>query len=446
MKPAARLQAAIEILEQVEKMHRPVGEALKDWGLGHRFAGSKDRSAIGNIVYDVLRWRSSTAWVMGSDSPRALVLGMVVRRWGLGTEGLANQIEGDPHAPEPLGPAEIERLATADFAEAPDHVRADVPEWLATRFESAFGPEWVAEGEALALRPPLDLRVNRLKADRARVLKALTRFGAVETPYSPDGLRISATEGEGRHPNVQVEPAFQKGWFEVQDEGSQLAALMVGAKPGEQILDLCAGAGGKTLALAAAMANKGQVFATDSDRSRLAPIFDRIKRAGTRNVQVREAGADLAGLDAHMDAVLIDAPCSGSGTWRRRPDAKWRLTERALAERIAEQAALLDGAARYVKPGGRLVYVTCSMLPDENDDQIAALLARSPDFTVVPSDAVLAAALPEEARPVLAAAILPTRSGNWLTPWRTKTDGFFVSVLKRGGIPSIAKQNNPTIP
>lgn len=433
MKPAARLQAAVEVLEQVEKMHRPVGEALKDWGLSHRFAGSKDRAAIGNIVYDVLRWRASTAWLMESDSPRALVLGMVARRWGLGADGLASQIEGDPHAPEALTPAETERLATADLGQAPDHIRADIPEWLAARFEKAFGPDWVAEGEVLALRPPLDLRVNRLKADRARVLKALARFGAAETAYSPDGLRIPPTEGEGRHPNVQVEPAFQKGWFEVQDEGSQLAALMVGAKPGEQILDLCAGAGGKTLALAAAMANKGQVFATDSDRSRLAPIFDRIKRAGTRNVQVREAGADLAALDGHMDAVLIDAPCTGSGTWRRRPDAKWRLTERALAERIAEQAALLDGAARYVKPGGRLVYVTCSMLPDENDDQIAAFLARSPDFTIVPFDATIESAMPEEARSGFAASALHTRNGLLLSPRRTRTDGFFVSTLRRDG-------------
>jgi 16S rRNA (cytosine967-C5)-methyltransferase len=433
MKPAARLQAAVEVLDQVERRHRPVGEALRDWGLSHRFAGSKDRAAIGNIVYDVLRWRSSTAWVMESDNPRALVLGMVARRWGLGTEGLARQIEGDPHAPEGLSPAEAERLATADLGQAPDHVRADVPEWLAARFEKAFGPEWVAEGEALALRPPLDLRVNQLKADRQRVLKALARFGAVETPYSPDGLRIPPTEGEGRHPNVQVEPAFQKGWFEVHDEGSQLAALMVGAKPGEQILDLCAGAGGKTLALAAAMANKGQIFATDSDRSRLAPIFDRIRRAGTRNVQVREAGTDLAALEAHMDAVLIDAPCTGSGTWRRRPDAKWRLTERALADRMTEQAALLDGAARYVKPGGRLVYVTCSMLPDENDSQIAGFLVRSPDFALVPLDAVITSALPEEARPAFAAATIPTPTGLSLTPRRTGTDGFFVSVLSSGG-------------
>ena len=170
----------------------------------------------------------------------------------------------------------------------------------------------------------------------------------------------------------------------MQDQGSQIAALMVGAGPGEQVLDLCAGAGGKTLALASAMDNKGQVFATDSDRARLAPIFERLKRAGARNVQVREAGAPLDDLAGRMDAVLIDAPCTGTGVWRRRPDAKWKLTDQALALRIGEQAALLMDAMRYVKPGGRLAYVTCSLLPDENADQVAAFLAAHTDFSVVP--------------------------------------------------------------
>jgi 16S rRNA (cytosine967-C5)-methyltransferase len=203
--------------------------------------------------------------------------------------------------------------------------------------------------------------------------------------------------------------------------------LLVGAKPGEQVLDLCAGAGGKTLALAAIMANKGQVFATDTDRTRLAPIFDRLKRAGARNVQVREAGAPLDALDGRMDAVLIDAPCTGSGVWRRRPDAKWRLTEKAVAERVAEQAALLRSAVRYLKPGGRLVYVTCSLLPEENEDQIAAFLAATPGLAAVPpADAATAI-------PGLAEAALLTANGIILTPLRTGTDGFFISVMRKPG-------------
>ncbi len=425
MKPGGRLAAAIEVLGVIDERHRPVAEALKDWGVAHRFAGSGDRAAIGNIVYDALRWRSSSAWVMGADTPRALALAVLGWRRGLGAEGLAALIADDAHAPEPLSDEEKVRLAAPDLAGAPGHVRADLPEWLSARFERLFGEAWIAEGEALARRPALDMRVNRLKADRGKVAKALARFGSAETPFSPDGLRIAATEGEGRHPNVQSEPAFQKGWFEVQDEGSQIAALMVAAAPGTQVLDLCAGAGGKTLALASTMENKGQVFATDSDRTRLAPIFERLKRAGARNVQVRPAGAALDDLAGRMDAVLIDAPCTGTGVWRRRPDAKWKLTEQALALRVGEQAALLADATRYVKPGGRLVYVTCTLLPDENADQVAAFLSANSDFTAVPP-AEAAGAIPG-----LHAAALDTGNGLVLSPRLTGTDGFFISVMRR---------------
>ena len=425
MKSGGRLAAAIEVLGAIDERHRPVAEALKDWGVAHRFAGSGDRAAIGNIVYDAMRWRLSGAWIMDADTPRALALATVGWRRGVGADGLAAMLAADPHAPEPLTEDEAHRLAAADLTAAPDHVRADVPEWLAPRFQRLFGDDWVAEAQALALRPALDMRVNRLKADRPKVLKALARFAAVATPFSPDGLRIVATEGEGRHPNVQNEPAFQKGWFEVQDEGSQIAALMVGAAPGEQMLDLCAGAGGKTLALASLMDNRGQVFATDSDRARLAPIFERLKRAGARNVQVREAGAALGDLAGRMDAVLIDAPCTGTGVWRRRPDAKWKLTDQALALRIGEQAALLNDAARYVKPGGRLTYVTCSLLPDENADQVAAFLQQNREFSAVP---------PAEAASAVAglrAAALDVGNGLVLSPRLTGTDGFFVSVMRR---------------
>jgi 16S rRNA (cytosine967-C5)-methyltransferase len=425
MKFGGRLSAAIEVLADIEARHRPVSEALKDWGVSHRFAGSGDRAAFGNIVYDALRWRASSAWAIGDETPRGIVLATVARRWGIGAAGLAGRIAGDDHAPEPLTAAEIERLDTADLADAPDHVRADVPEWVAARLERVFGADWVAEGEALALRPPLDMRANRIKASRDKVGKALAKFGVADTPFSPDGLRIAATEGEGRHPNVQVEPAFQKGWFEVQDEGSQIAALLVGAAPGKQVLDLCAGAGGKTLALAAIMGGKGRIVATDSDRARLAPIFERTKRAAAHNVEVRAAGASLDNLAGKMDAVLIDAPCTGTGVWRRRPDAKWKLTERALGNRLGEQAAILADAARAVKPGGRLVYVTCSLLPEENDDQVAAFVAAHPEFDLVaPADVLAKAALGS-----LADVALTMPAGVILSPHRTGTDGFFVSVM-----------------
>ena len=429
MTPGARLAAAIEIVADMDARHRPVAEALKDWGMSHRFAGAGDRAAIGNIVYDALRRRRSTAFLMGSDAPRAVVLGSIGRETG--ADALAALIDGVPHAPEPLTAEEAGRLlAPADNAAEP--VRADVPDWIAPSLRRAFGEHWVAEGEALASRPPLDIRVNRLKAERAKVEKELAGAGVVESQFSPDGLRVPPTSGNRRHPNVQSEPAFLKGLFEIQDEGSQLAAAMVGAGPGMQVLDLCAGAGGKTLALAAAMANKGQLFATDRDKYRLAPIFERIKRAGTRNVQVRAAGADLSDLRGEMDRVMVDAPCTGTGTWRRRPDIKWRLTEHALADRRAEQAAILRDAADFVKPGGRLVYVTCSVLPEENQDQVAAFLADQPDFSAVPTaDIVAGAGLPAEAAAKLEAAVIPVPGGVQLTPQRTGTDGFFVSVLQK---------------
>jgi 16S rRNA (cytosine967-C5)-methyltransferase len=428
MRPGGRLAAAIEVLGEIETHRRPVAEALRDWGVSHRFAGSSDRAAIGNLVYDALRWRSSTAWLMAEDTPRALVLGAVARHWTDGAEHLARLLADDLHAPQPLTSSEADHLARADLARAPDHVRGDVPEWLAPRFARVFGDGWVAQGIALALRPPLDLRVNRLKSDRARVKKALSRFGAAETPFSPDGLRISATAGDRRHPNVQVEPAFRKGWFEVQDEGSQLSAILAGARPGVHVLDLCAGGGGKTLAMAAAMANKGQLFATDRDRIRLAPIFERLRRAGTRNVQIRETGASLDDLGNRMDVVLVDAPCTGTGIWRRRPDAKWRLNKRALGERIAEQSRLLEIAARFAKPGGRVVYVTCSLLAEENDDRIGAFLQASPHYRLLPAiEAIARAGLSD----TLAGAAHITAHGLLLSPASTGTDGFFVAVLER---------------
>lgn len=430
MRLGGRLAAAIEVLADVDTRRRPVADALKDWGLGHRFAGSGDRAAIGNIVYDALRHRASLAWAMGADTPRALVMGAVGRHWGIGADALAASF-AEPYAPPTLTDAERAGLAT-DIAAAPEHVRADIPEWLASRFAAVFGAVWPEEGAALAARPPLDLRTNRLKAEREKVLKALARFGAIATPFAPDGVRIPPTTGAERHPNVQAETAFQKGWFEIQDEGSQLAALLSGAKPGEQILDLCAGGGGKTLALAALMDNKGQLHATDSDRARLAPIHERLRRAGTRNVQVHDAGAPLEALAGRMDRVLIDAPCTGTGTWRRRPDAKWRLSAKAIGDRAAEQATLLDSAVNFLKPDGSIAYVTCSLLPDENGEQVAAFIARHPGFAAAPgAEIVAASSLLPEGRAALVVSALMLPAGLILSPRRTGTDGFFVAVLRR---------------
>lgn len=427
MRLGGRLAAAIEVLTDMEARHRPAAEALKDWGLSHRFAGAGDRAAIGNIVYDALRRKRSAGWLAGSDTPRGMALGALALENGMSAEDIAAAVEGDRFAPEPPTADEAEALSQHRLADAPPLVQADCPDWCESLLRETFGEDWIAETAALAARPPLDMRVNTLKSPMNRVASELKQTGAQETTIAPHGLRIPPIEGAGRHPNVQVEPAFQKGWFEVQDEGSQMAAALAGAWPGMQVLDYCAGAGGKTLALAAAMANKGQIFAHDADKSRLAPIFDRLKRAGVRNAQVMAGAAGLSGHEGQMDLVLIDAPCTGSGTWRRRPDAKWRLTDRQLEIRTGEQAEILQKAARFVKPGGRLVYVTCSVFDAENGAQIDRFVAANPDFTPVDHAAHFDAVFSGRSDK---ARIAPAR-GIVLSPHRTGTDGFFVAVLER---------------
>ncbi len=425
MRPGARAAAAIEILIDSQARHRPAADAVKDWMLSHRFAGSKDRAAVGDIVFGALRWRASSAWRMDGDAPRAWVLGAL--RWGFGEtpEALAAMLVDDPHAPAPFTDAETHALAHASLETAPAHVRGDYPEWLDASLGRAFGDARGEEGAALAAPAPLDLRANTLKTTRVNLLGALSKSTLLRdppgpTPYAPDGVRVPWTRGRTFAWNA--EQSFLKGWYEVQDEGSQLAALMSGASAGMQVADVCAGGGGKTLALAAMMQNKGQIYAFDVDVRRLAPIRERLDRAGARNVQVRAPqrhGDALEDLSGQMDVVLVDAPCSGSGTWRRAPDSKWRLREHALHARLEEQQAALALAAPLVKPGGRLVYVTCSVLPEENEDALARFCAA--ESTFAPVALARTGSIPVYQRDF----------GVQMTPSRTGCDGFFVAALER---------------
>ena len=429
MTPAARVSAAIEILTDIEGRRRPAADATKDWGLAHRFAGSGDRAGISALVYDALRRKSSSAWLMGEATPRAEVIGALKQTRGLDVDEVAALFSGERHAPAPLTAAERERLAAATLEGAPAPVAGDFPEWLAPQFEAAFGADAAEEGRALADRAPVDLRANALKTTRDRALAALAHLNPQPTPLSPVGLRI-AIRPDGRGPALAAEPAYVKGLVEVQDEGSQIAALLGEARPGMQILDLCAGAGGKTLALAAQMDNHGQLYAADTDGRRLAPIFDRLARSGARNVQVRapRGQADvLADLAGRCDLVMIDAPCTGSGAWRRNPDAKWRMRPGALEQRIRNQDETLESAVRFVKPGGRIVYVTCSVLRAENEDRVAAFLAAHDDF--LPVDAATQA----RAAGVGALADHASRFGPGfrMSPRTTGTDGFYVATLVR---------------
>ncbi len=433
MTPAARLASAIEIFAAIESERRPAADALKAWGLTHRFAGSGDRAAIAGLVYDALRRRASSAYVMGADTPRAILLGMLKRERGMDADAVAKLADGSQYAPASLTTDERTRLTVADISAAPAHVAGDYPEWLEPYFVRAFGDARVEEGAALASRAPLDLRVNTLKAETEAVASMLSDLKPEATRWSPWGFRIHLS-ADAKSPAIHAEPAFLKGMIEVQDEGSQLAALFSNARPGEQIVDLCAGAGGKTLAIAAMMQNKGQIFATDDDKRRLAPIHDRLKRSGARNVQVRtpkSVGGEISDLAGRMDLVLIDAPCTGVGAWRRNPDAKWRVRPGALEQRQKEQADTLCRAATLLKAGGRIVYVTCSVLEEENGAQIRAFLGEHPEFSVQPPVEVIQP-LGERAFMLGKAARL-SAEGILLTPRTTGTDGFYVSVMRRGG-------------
>jgi 16S rRNA (cytosine967-C5)-methyltransferase len=427
MRLGGRLAAAIEVLEDMERRRRPAADALKDWGLSHRFAGSADRSAIGNIVYDALRRRRSAGWVTGQDTPRGQAFGALMLEWGQKPEALNAALEGDRFAPPVLGTRELATIAERRLNSAPDAVRADCPDWCVPMLEAAYGADWVKEACAMAARPPLDLRVNTLLSARDKVLAELAELHAAPAALAPHGIRIPPIDGSGRHPNVQAEPAFRKGWFEVQDEGSQIVAHLADAQPGMRVLDFCAGAGGKTLELAAAMENAGQIFAHDADKARLAPIFDRLRRAEARNVEVVAKRAELEPLVGSMDLVLVDAPCTGSGTWRRRPDAKWRLSPKQLAARQAEQAAILDDASRFVKPGGRLVYITCSVFTGENDEQVRRFQkTREAGFVIADH-----AALVKRSFGHTEDRIAVGEFGISLSPARTQTDGFFFAAFER---------------
>ena len=431
MTPAARLSAAIELLEAIDVQRVPAAKALKEWGTAHRFAGSGDRAAISGLVWDVLRRRASSAWIMGEDTPRARLLGMLKLERKLDADQVAALCDGSRFAPAPLTSAERSALTSNSLQTAPAHVAGDYPEWLDPHLAEVFGEERVAEAAAMASRAPLDLRVNTLKAKREKVLSSSAHLGTMPTPWSPIGLRIELG-ADARNPGIHAEEAFIKGQIEVQDEGSQLAALLSAAKPGEQVIDLCAGAGGKALALAAMMQGKGRLIATDHDKRQLAPIHERLSRAGVHNCDVRTPkgdGGELTDIRASADLVLIDAPCTGTGTWRRNPDAKWRMRPGALEVRLKDQIEVLDRAAALVKPGGRIAYITCSVLAAENGGQIRAFLARHPDFAVVPASQTMSV-LWDKAEE-FAAATLQSPEGLLMTPRRTGTDGFFVSVLQR---------------
>jgi 16S rRNA (cytosine967-C5)-methyltransferase len=432
MTPAARLQAAIEVLAEIERSSKPADSTAAAYFRGRRYIGAKDRRAVSETVWRVLRRRARLDWWMERlehperDTARARVLADMAFE-GIAPEPDLFRGQHSAWAPEPSERRLLERLLELKSLfhhDMPPHVRGEYPEWMTPRLTALFGDRLGDEMGAMRDEAPLDLRVNTLKATRDEARAALAAEGIESelTPLSPLGLRLRR-----RVALVQLK-AWRDGWVEVQDEGSQLVAALADVRPGMAVVDYCAGAGGKTLALAAAMENKGRLVACDVAEWRVDRAGDRLRRAGVHNVTRRVIGGEsdkwIKRAAASFDRVLVDAPCTGTGTWRRNPDAKWQMTETTVTELVERQRAILDSAARLVKPGGRLIHATCSLLPEENEAQVEAFLARHPDYRPIPVPALWAERLGTPS-PV---------DGPWLrlTPHLHGTDGFFAAVLERG--------------
>jgi 16S rRNA (cytosine967-C5)-methyltransferase len=436
MTPGAQVAAAIDILTAVEDGARLADDAAADYFRRRRYIGAKDRAQIAGHVYGVLRHRAVTEWWIerigkGHVAPtaRSRMLAALVIVEGWRPEAVTAAADGDRFRPASLSVAErhlIDGLAnrTLRHPEMPRAVANDLPNWLEPYFERTFGNELEREMAALNASAAIDLRVNLLKTDREAARRALIAEGVVAqpTPLSPIGLRL-----EKRAPLSGLD-AFKSGLFEVQDEGSQLAALMVDARPGMRVVDFCAGAGGKTLALAAGMANRGKLVACDVSAHRLERAALRLRRAGVGNAERRVLASEQDKWVKHhahsFDRVLVDAPCLGTGTWRRNPDAKWKAQPQDLTELVLRQQQILRSAARLVRPGGRLVYVTCSLLRDENAAQAEAFLSAERDFALVPASRVWAE--------TIGGAVSGGENYLFLTPARHGTDGFFVAIFERG--------------
>jgi 16S rRNA (cytosine967-C5)-methyltransferase len=430
MTPSARLSAAIEVLDRLAAGRASADETLAAWGRANRYAGSGDRRAVAERVYAIQRERGRLAQAIGSDSSRALVLASLALTDGLPPVQIGALFSGEGYGPAALTPEEADRLSTLTGVTG-----LALPGFIERELRRSFGDEWEAEAEALlASRAALDQRVNGALASREQVASTLAaaEVATEPTPFSAFGLRAAGGS------NVQALPAFDAGLFEIQDEGSQIAAWLAGAEPGMKVVDYCAGGGGKTLALAQGLmsgagAAGGRLYAFDTDAKRLEAVSPRLDRVGAR-AELRRIGEegqgseDLAGM---ADVVLVDAPCTGSGTWRRRPEQAWRLTEADLARFSALQARILDRASTLVKPDGRLAYVTCSVLAAENLDVTDAFASAHPEFRSVP---VALAAATKGLTDLGRARLAELSDGGHraqLSPRRTGTDGFFIALFER---------------
>ncbi|MFS2215055.1 RsmB/NOP family class I SAM-dependent RNA methyltransferase [Telluria sp. Tellsp104] len=418
--PPAILGNAEEVLREILRFTSPADVTLSRYFKDHPRLGGRERGAIAECVYAVLRQKSFFTDFAGTGASmrRLTVLGMAE---AIGADSLGGLSEDET--------ALLTRIKEIDRSLLPPKKLANLPDWLYDKFVAQYGEEeTLALAAVLNTAAPLDLRVNSLKADRDKVIAELATapIAAEPTPYSALGLRI------WKKPALQNLPLFKDGAIEVQDEGSQVLAQLLGARRGEMVVDFCAGAGGKTLAIGAIMRSTGRLYAFDVSEKRLTKLKPRLARSGLSNVHpvviAHERDAKVKRLAGKIDRVLVDAPCSGMGTLRRNPDVKWRQQPEGIAELTEKQASILDGAARLVKFGGRLVYATCSLLDEENEGIVQGFLASHPDFELVPMHKVLA-----EQR-------IPLEMGDYLKmlPHKHGTDGFFAAVLERKAAPAKA--------
>lgn len=431
MRDGARIQTAIDILERIRDSKIPMDNTMRDYLHHKRFIGSKDRKYIVEMVYGITRATARLGWWLEQvgleDCPRARVIAFLMLD-GMSVHDVTIRFTGEKYCPGELTDAEKkampklegQKLSSADM---PDAVRVECPQWAEDKLRQIFGDRFAEQMEEMLIPAPMDLRVNTIKltVEQAQDSLAKDDVETVRTPYSPYGLRASGK------PYMSAIKAFHKGFVEIQDEGSQLISYICDVKPGMRVLDFCAGGGGKTLGLAAAMEGKGIIFAMDNDSRRLEKGRRRYKKADIHNVEVRSLEDEknrkwLRRQKDAMDVVLVDAPCSSSGTWRRNPDLRWNWYGPTLEEIISLQAEILERVADKVKIGGRLVYATCSLFAEENEQQIEKFLTNHPEYQILPVNDIWPEG--QSQCPV---------SGQFLrlTPKDHQTDGFFTAVLQR---------------
>lgn len=421
MKPSARIQSAIDVLDKIEEARIPMDNVLRDYMKYRRYIGSKDRKAVVELVYNIIRATARLRWwfeFIGAEKTSRLLVAAYLLLDGQSLTQVAQYFNDEKHAPSLLTDDEraiLEKLdgQTLEHKDMPEDVLGECPPWAYERLKELWGDEFLPQMLAMQVPAALDLRVNTIKATVEKAQATLEADGikTEKTKYSPVGLRALGK------PYLSVSKAFHKGLVEIQDEGSQLIAELCGVEPGMRVLDYCAGSGGKTLALAARMEGRGIIYAMDNDSRRLEKGRKRYKKAGVHNVEVRSLEEEknrkwLRRQKGTMDVVLVDAPCSSSGTWRRNPDLRWNQYGPSIDEIKEMQADILTRVADKVKPGGKLVYATCSLFREENEDQIERFMQDHPQFE------------------------LQTLDEGWLkadymrlAPKDYGTDGFFTAVL-----------------